>query len=234
MLILFDIDLTLLRSTGAGLAAMAEAATGVFGRPLSREGLDTAGRLDPLILADLLVLNGIEPTPGHIADLRAAYAEALPNHLRGNTHALPGASDLLARLAGEADLTLGVLTGNYEETGLLKLAAAGYNADHFRVRVWGDASAHIPPHRDHLPPVGIGQFETIHGRPPRETVIIGDTPHDVRCALINGCRVLAVASGRTDARTLAAAGAHRVVDDLTETDDLASWLLSRAEPGQMV
>lgn len=228
MLILFDIDLTLLRSTGAGLAAMAEAGTRVFGRELSREGLDTAGRLDPLIIADLLILNGIDPTPEHSARLRTAYAEALPRHLEGNTRALPGAHELVDRLATETHLTLGVLTGNYEQTGLLKLAAAGFDPDLFRVRVWGDASPHDPPHRDHLPPVGIGQYEQLLGRLPPETVIVGDTPHDVRCGLKNGCRVLAVASGRTDAETLAAAGAHRVVDDLTQTDDLAAWLLAGA------
>jgi len=228
VLILFDIDLTLVRSMGAGLAAMNEAAERVFGRPLSRDGLDAAGRLDPIILADLLSLNGIDPTPALMAEVRAAYAEALPARLNGNAEALPGTRELVARLGGEPGLTLGVLTGNFEETGLLKLAAAGFDADVFSVRVWGDSSPHDPPSRDHLPPVGMALYERLHGRPPGETVIIGDTPHDVACGLATGCRVLAVATGRTDAAALAAAGAHRVVADLSQTDDLAAWIMNRA------
>jgi phosphoglycolate phosphatase len=228
VLILFDLDLTLLRSTGAGLAAMEEAGERVFGRPITRNGLDTAGRLDPLIFADLLELNGLDPTPGNIADLRGAYAEAFPRHAEGLVEALPGTHDLLGRLAGLAPghgLTLGVLTGNFPETGKLKLRFGGFDLDMFAVRVWGDASPHDPPHRDHLPPVGIGQYESLHGRLPPETVIVGDTPHDVRCALRNGCRVLAVATGRTDAPTLTEAGAHRVVESLEDTEDLVRWLL---------
>lgn len=223
MLILFDIDLTLVRSSGAGLAAMVEAASAVLGRPVACDGLDTAGRLDPLILGELLKRNGVDATPELMASVRAAYTKAVPARLAGRAEALPGTHTLVARLA-RTDATLGVLTGNFEETGLLKLSAAGFDPAVFRVRVWGDSSPTSPPSRDHLPPVGIAQFERLHRRRPSETVIVGDTPHDVACGLACGCRVLAVATGRTDARTLAAAGAHRVVADLSDTEDIAAWL----------
>jgi len=56
-------------------------------------------------------------------------------------------------------------------------------------------------------------------------VVIGDTPHDIRCAKVNGLRVLAVATGMFSQEALAAAGADRVAPDLADTDTLVTWLL---------
>jgi phosphoglycolate phosphatase-like HAD superfamily hydrolase len=223
-LILFDIDLTLLSTGGAGLNAMCEAGVRVFGRRLERRGVEFAGRLDPLILRELIASNGFDPTPDAMGDLRAAYAEMLPGFLHA-TEALPGTHALVDRLEREAGVTLGVLTGNFPETGRLKLAAAGFDPGRFTVCAWGDDSPHEPPAREHLPPVAMDRFRHATGAPPRETLIIGDTPHDVACALANGCRVLAVATGYTDAESLRRAGAHRVASDLSDTPAVLGWVL---------
>ncbi|USN99729.1 MAG: haloacid dehalogenase-like hydrolase [Phycisphaeraceae bacterium] len=225
MLILFDIDLTLVNTRGAGRDAMVEAGRAVFGKPLNRDGVDFAGRLDPVILRDLIAASGHKATHEAIAAARAAYAELLPGYLEGRSAPLPGALELVDRVNREPGVTIGLLTGNFEETGRLKLEASGFDPDRFAVRVWGDDSPHDPPRREDLPPVGIARYETRHGHLPTETVIVGDTPHDVSCALANACRVLAVATGYTDATTLRAAGAHRVADDLTDTANLAAWLI---------
>ena len=92
--------------------------------------------------------------------------------------------------------------------------------------MWGDDSPHTPPAREHLPPVGIDRHAALTGARLRaeEVVVIGDTIHDVSCALAHGCRALAVATGHHSADQLAAAGAHRVVQDLTHTGDIAAWL----------
>lgn len=224
MLILFDIDLTLLRTHGAGLDAMCEAGRAVFGRRLERRGVEFAGRLDPLILRELIEANAFDPSPDAMDDLRAAYAEILPRFLHA-TEALPGTHALVDRLEREAGVTLGVLTGNFPETGRLKLAAAGFDPARFPVCAWGDDSPHEPPAREHLPPVAMDRFRHATGAPPRETLIIGDTPHDVSCALANGCRVLAVATGHTEAESLRRAGAHRVVPDLSDTTAVLEWVL---------
>lgn len=227
MLILFDIDLTLVKTSGAGLAAMAEAGRAVFGAPLERNGVDFAGRLDPVILRELISSNGHEPTPDAVGSIRAAYVDLLPRFLEGRSEPLPGAHSLVDRLAATKGVTIGLLTGNFEESGRLKLEACGFDPDRFTVCVWGDDSPHDPPAREHLPPVGVARYAALHGERPAETVIIGDTRHDVSCALANGCRVLAVATGSTDADTLRAVGAHFVSDDLTDTGTLAAWLLGR-------
>ena len=49
------------------------------------------------------------------------------------------------------------------------------------------------------------------------TVLVGDTPLDVAAALATGARAVGVATGSFPAADLAAAGAHAVLPDLTDT-----------------
>jgi phosphoglycolate phosphatase-like HAD superfamily hydrolase len=74
--------------------------------------------------------------------------------------------------------------------------------------------------------VGIDRHAALKGArlPSEQVIIIGDTVHDVACALANGCRVLAVATGHDPADALARAGAHRVVEDLSDTQGITTWL----------
>lgn len=230
MLILFDIDLTLVNTHGLGMTCLGRAGRSLFGPGFTSEGVDYGGRLDTLIIPDLLTNSGVEPTAANADKLRVGYAGELREALAGDgrSEALPGTHDLVDGLSSLGGITLGLLTGNFEETGTMKIEHAGFSVDRFAVRVWGDDSPHTPPARSHLPPVGIERFASMQGRPvdPEQVVIVGDTVHDVSCALDNGCRVLAVATGHHDADRLRDAGAHRVVDDLTRTQDLIGWLTS--------
>lgn len=228
MLILFDIDATLLRTEGAGVRAMVEAGRELFGPRFSAEGVEVSGRLDTLIIPDMLRRAGAPPTPANVAAVRREYARRLEADLSrpGVRTALPGVLDLLAALVARGP-ALGLLTGNFEETGSIKLRAYGIDPSRFHVNVWADDSPHDPPSRDHLPPVAFDRYRSRFGRPvaPQSVTIIGDTPHDVRCAKIHGCRSLAVATGKFSQEVLAAAGADRTVPDLSSTDDLARWLI---------
>ena len=99
MLILFDIDLTLVTTNGAGLDAIHAAGRHLHGESFTVEGVPVGGRIDPLILHDLLSANGIDPSPTAHAALRAGYRERLPGVLaeRGAA-ALPGVVELTFRL----------------------------------------------------------------------------------------------------------------------------------------
>lgn len=233
LLILFDIDATLLKTGGAGMLALADAGQRLYGAGFSVDGVPFAGRLDPLIVGDLLVRNGVQPTTEHRASMRRGYREALEARFSATNTAwaLPGVGELLAALAGlggeggASRPTLGLLTGNFPETGMMKLKRAGIDPEGFRVCVWGDDSPHEPPARDHLPGVALERASAAWGRPAQgaEAVVIGDTPHDISCARAHGCRVLAVATGQYSTADLA--HADRAVEDLSDTEEVMRWLM---------
>lgn len=229
MLILFDIDATLISTSGVGMRALGAAGQELFGAGFTEARTAFAGRLDPVIIADLLRDNGQEPTPEHRRAMRAGYRKHLEKHLDGGAvrRVLPGVPELLGELRGRDGVVLGLLTGNFPETGAIKLRACGIEPEWFEVAVWADDSPHDPPAREHLPAVGIAKYRARKGREiePSRVTIVGDTPHDVSCALANGCRCLGVATGMFSVEQLLGAGAHRAVVDLSDTAGVVGWLV---------
>jgi phosphoglycolate phosphatase-like HAD superfamily hydrolase len=225
-LILFDIDATLITTSGVGVKAMIDAGAELFGPGFHADGVAFAGRLDPLILVDLLQANGVAPTPDAMSGMRVAYRSHLAQRLPTvSARTLPGVDALLCRLEDFDRLTTGLLTGNFPETGRMKLEACGLRHERFLLQVWGDDSPHQPPSRDHLPPVAIERFRARNdSEAPDRVVIIGDTPHDVACARVNGCRCIGVATGRHSPEDLKTAGADLVLPDLSNTAQVVEWL----------
>lgn len=229
-LILFDIDATLISTSGIGIRAMEDAGRELFGPSFSSGRVEYAGRLDPLIVRDLLIANGRGPTAANMSALRAGYRAQLTQKLPACTtaRALPGVPELLDALESADSASLGLLTGNYPDTGALKLRACGIDPDRFPISAWGDDSPHDPPDRAHLPPVAMERFRRRFNvdADPRRSAIIGDTPHDIRCAKAHGLRALAVATGMYSVEALRAQGADLTLPDLSETSTVVDWLLS--------
>lgn len=224
MLVLFDIDGTMLLTERAGVASMLAAGRELFGERFTFDGVEVSGRLDSLIFRDLCRVNGVAETPENHDRFRARYGERLAERLGRDptARALPGVAALLGELRGRGHSTLGLLTGNYPETGRLKISAAGLDPDQFAVAAWGIDGA---TRRD-LPPVAMRRHRELLGREieSHRVLIIGDTPHDVDCAKHNGCRVIGVATGAFNVDALAAAGADRAVPTLADTADLVEWI----------
>lgn len=230
MLILMDIDATMIKTQRAGLRAMVEAGREVVGESFSADGVDVAGRLDPLILAEMIRRAGADPTAELMRVMRERYAASLQRVLvPGMGTVLPGVPELLSALSSRSragTLTLGLLTGNFEETGCHKLRVCGIDPEQFVIRVWGDESPHDPPAREHLPGVALERYRHRHGRAvaPERVTIVGDTPHDVSCAKAHGCRSLGVATGQFSVAELRRAGADEAVETLADTAGVLQWL----------
>ncbi|GAA2016265.1 hypothetical protein GCM10009799_50560 [Nocardiopsis rhodophaea] len=60
---------------------------------------------------------------------------------------------------------------------------------------------------------------------PATTVLVGDNANDIRAAQEGGARIVAVATGDTDAATLRSLGADTVLDDLSDTEAVLDALL---------
>jgi phosphoglycolate phosphatase len=233
MLILFDIDATLITTSRSGVLAMQDAGRVLHGSTFTIEGTEFAGRLDPLIIEDLLRANRIALSSAAVDAFRAGYRDHLAARLTDPAiaRALPGVITLLNRLRPLPDVTLGLLTGNFPETGVMKLRACGIDPAWFTIQVWGDESPHTPPSREHLPAIGLARYALRHSRQlhPSRVTIIGDTPHDIACALANSCRALGVATGSFSASDLAAAGADLALENLADTDRVVAWLIGNGQ-----
>jgi phosphoglycolate phosphatase-like HAD superfamily hydrolase len=149
---------------------------------------------------------------------------------RPTARALPGVLPLLEALRGLADTTLGLVTGNYAETGTIKLRAAGLDPAWFPVAAWGGDGGH----RRELPAVAIERFRRHAGRPidPERVVVIGDTPSDIDCARANDC--IAVAVGTGPSFTLEELRSHEpdlLLEDLRDVERVLDWLTERRNGG---
>ena len=231
MLVLFDIDGTLLKSQHAGVHAMLAAFHQLHpDRRFSFDGVDIAGRLDTLIYDEMTQRHGVPGDAQSHDVFRHTYTGHLERRLaeRNTVIALEGVVELVHALAREPGVELGLLTGNYPATGRLKVKHAGLDPDLFRV----NAFAMDGVTRRDLPPVALQRYRQRHGSEldPARAIIIGDTPKDVDCALHNGCRVLGVATGEFTREELLACGAHLAVDKLSPIAPVLQWLLSHREP----
>jgi len=225
MLILFDIDGTILLTEGAGVHSMGDAGRELFGDRFTVQGIDFSGRLDSLIWKDLVDLNGVENSDANHDRFRATYGKHLHRRLHDSptVKLLPGVKDLVHQLAAVEPVTLGLLTGNYPETGRLKIERAGLDPDLFSVAAWGIDGA---TRRD-LPRVAMQRHRQQSGLmiEPDQVVIIGDTPHDIDCANHNGCRSVGVATGAFDLAALRECGADLAVENLSDTAMVVNWML---------
>jgi phosphoglycolate phosphatase-like HAD superfamily hydrolase len=193
VLLLFDIDGTLLlRASSEHAAALHEALALVYGTA-SRERVFAAGRTDTAIARDLAALGGVSPERFDAgldefkAVCAAAYAERCPASL--GDRLAPGMAELLAALSTRDGVRCSLVTGNYEPVARLKLERAGIG-HHFAPGQGGFGSD--AEHRDELPPIARARAG---GYPRERTIVIGDTPLDIACARSDGLRVLAVATG---------------------------------------
>lgn len=228
-LLLFDVDGTLLLAGGAGARAMQAVGRRLFHPGFEAEHHDTAGKLDHVIFAELMEINDLTIQPHHPDAFREAYLAELETQLarsRDRFRILPGVPELLAalrqRAERQADVVLGLLTGNYAGAIPIKFAAAGIDPGWFSVT----ASSEDGRRREDLTAAAMSRYAELVGQKPdpARVIVIGDTPHDVACAKAHGCKALGVATGRYDVAELLHAGADAAVEDLTCPTVLWAWL----------
>jgi phosphoglycolate phosphatase len=219
LLVLWDVDFTLVNAGGIGEHLYRMVFRGMFGRELP-EMAPMAGRTDRAIILDTLARAGIGDPAAHLEEFLAAMAEQAPGLAglaRQRVRALPGAGAALAAVAALPGTAVqSVLTGNVPALARVKLAAPGFTryvdltvgafGDHHEVRAELVHDARGKAARAYASDFA-GQA----------TVLVGDTPLDVAAALTTGARAVAVASGFSPAAALSGAGAHAVLPDLCDT-----------------
>ncbi|KUO22196.1 phosphoglycolate phosphatase [Streptomyces dysideae] len=224
MLVLWDIDRTLLYVGDVDRQVYRETFAEIVGRPAERLPARGTGVTMPLAIRSLLLDNGV--SEADVPHLQPRMVELLPQRLAAHTEdlreqglLLPGALAALKAVQAQPRRVSTVVTGNLRPNALLKLEA--FRLDEFLDTEIGGYSSD----NDHRPAlVGVAQkrAQAKHGAAftRSNTVIIGDSLEDVRTGLEGGAPVIGVASGKTSADELASAGADVVLESLEDVPRL--------------
>jgi phosphoglycolate phosphatase-like HAD superfamily hydrolase len=219
LLLLWDIDGTLLQYGGARehAAALIQALRETYDVDLPDDAVTRVrpmGKTDLRIAREVLASAGIEAVPDGdwIARVWELYREADLARLRQG--AMDGAREALA-WAAQAGHVNALLTGNIEPVAHHKLAAAGLGE--WFARGQGAFGSDAEDRRELVP---IAR-QRAGGWPAERTVVIGDAPGDVECALAGGAHAVALLGhfGRDELE-----GAHAYLARLTGLGDALAGL----------
>jgi phosphoglycolate phosphatase-like HAD superfamily hydrolase len=193
-LALFDIDGTLIRTHGAGVRAFARAFAVEFGLGNGTETMSFAGRTDTSLVREFLQQHGRQVTPEDMQRFFDCYVFLLDHYLRESTGGvIPGVPEFITALQRQQPpAVLGLLTGNIRLGAEIKLRRFG---------LWGSfvtgAFADDHEDRNEIARVAFARGRALLGNAlqPEEVLVVGDTPHDIRCGRAIGAKTLAVATG---------------------------------------
>jgi phosphoglycolate phosphatase-like HAD superfamily hydrolase len=211
LLVLWDIDGTLVDSAGHGRFAFEDAFRTVVGR--DPEWVDYAGRTDHQIA--LSMLNGSHEQLSDVLEGLAANLAARRDAIAAEGHIYPGVRETLSALHERDGVVQSLLTGNVEPNAAVKVGAFGLER-------WLDLEAGAygsDPHerRSDLVAVARKRAAERYGEP-TGAVLVGDTPLDVLAAREAGARAVAVATGFADLGALRASEPDALLQDLSDTE----------------
>jgi phosphoglycolate phosphatase len=246
LLVLWDVDHTLIDAGGLSSHLYGMVFAELFGRELPRVA-PMAGRTDRAIIVETLTMAGVASprtyVPAFIEEL-TRQAPAFGERVRARGRVLAGVPEALAALAGglggggsagAGGVWQSVLTGNIRPLAEAKLGALGLGDPlDLAIGAYGD----MDEVRAGLVQVARERAAAAAGLGGADfggeaTVLVGDTPLDVAAALATGARAVGVATGNFTEQELIAAGAHAVLPDLSDTARvraavLGSWAEGRA------
>jgi phosphoglycolate phosphatase-like HAD superfamily hydrolase len=211
LLVLWDIDGTLVDSAGHGRHAFEEAFEAVVGG--APEWVDYAGRTDHQIA--LSMLNGSSEHLPALLEQLAARLEPRKELIAAEGRVYPGVRETLAALHDADGVVNSLLTGNIEANAAVKVGAFGLER-------WLDFEAGAygsDPHerRSDLVAIARERAAARYGEP-TGAVLVGDTPLDVAAAREAGARAVAVATGFADLDALRASEPDALLQDLSDTE----------------
>lgn len=215
ILTLFDIDGTLVRGARCHYQAFVHAVDKYYQVREDISGINYAGKTDPQILREVLVLGGIEENAiqKDFQDCLKYMTSYYQAHVhQENIMVLAGVEELLAQLQ-EEDVLLGLTTGNLEPIAHAKLGRVGLDS-YFSFGGFGSDSEERPG----LVKKALERAHDLHHYQGDRVFVIGDTPRDVAAAKPFQLYTMAVATGSYSSQELARCGADYVLEDLKDVD----------------
>ena len=196
VVLLWDIDGTLLRGRTAAIAAWRAVVQTELAAAIAWDALDTSGATDVSIALQICAQAGREAEAA--SALLARYVEELTVRLQEDPAiALPNAREVLAYMAAAPGYANLLLTGNLRRAAQVKLNSCGL-AEFCQDGAFGESG----PERNQVAAAARRLVSETWG----DTVpllVIGDTPRDITAARFIGATVIAVASGNHAVGSLA-------------------------------
>jgi phosphoglycolate phosphatase-like HAD superfamily hydrolase len=214
VVVLFDVDETLVHTGGSGARSWKAAFEKLYDIPADIGEHSSAGETDPQVArATFQGVLGRDPSDDELGKLYAQYLLHLAQDILTSAHyrVLPGAEQTLGRLGG-AGVTLGLVSGAMEGAARTKLIPANLN----RFFIFG-AYGSDSPDRPELTRLAIDKAARLHDQlSPAQVYVVGDTPHDMQATQAAGAVAVGVASGHYSTDELAAAGGVHVLGSLED------------------
>jgi phosphoglycolate phosphatase-like HAD superfamily hydrolase len=229
VLVLWDVDHTLVHAGPSGPALYERVLAELYGLDMPGQLTSMAGRTDTSIALEVLTAAGLDAARElrRFHAVMGARAPDLAKMVLDHGTVLPGvraALTAVATYAADGPVVQSVLTGNLPALARVKLQPLGLTEYlDLEAGAYGDVSAV----RADLVPVAQQKAAARYGADfaGRATVLVGDTPHDIAAAAAASARAVGVATGRFSEAELAAAGADVVLPDLTDTERVVAALL---------
>jgi len=214
VVVLFDVDETLVHTGGSGARSWKAAFNKLYGVPADIGEHSSAGETDPQVArATFTAVIGRDPSDDELDRLYVQYLLHLADDILTSEQyrVLPGAERTLIAL-GEAGVLLGLVSGAMEGAARTKLLPANLN----RFFIFG-AYGSDSPGRTELTRMAIEKATRLHRQlTPSQVYVVGDTPHDIDAAKAVGAVSVGVASGHYSVDELVAAGGGHVLGSLED------------------
>lgn len=214
VLVLFDVDETLVHTGGSGTRSWKAAFEKLYDVPADIGEHSAAGETDPQVaLATFRGVLGRDPAHDELAKLYAHYLFHLAEDIWNSEdyRVLGGVKDILKRL-GEVGVMLGLVSGAMEGAARTKLGPGNLE----RFFVFGSYGSDSPD-RAELTKLAIEKATRLCGPlTPDQVYVVGDTPHDISAARKSGAVSIGVASGHYSTEDLSAVGADHVLGSLRD------------------
>lgn len=214
MVVLFDVDGTLIDSGGSGTRSWRAAFEKLHNVAADIGDFSSAGQTDPQVArATFEGVLGRNPEQDELSNLYTQYLLFLADDIWTSEayRVLAGAEQTLVRLE-EAGAMLGLVSGALEGAARTKLMPGNLNR-YFVFGAYGTDS----PDRAELTSLAIDKATRLHPQlTPSGVYVVGDTPLDIAAARAAGAVSVGVASGAYSADQLSAAGADHVLGSLED------------------
>ncbi|MFC1553030.1 HAD family hydrolase [candidate division KSB1 bacterium] len=227
ILVLFDIDGTIL-SPGAGARrSLSQALFEVIGTETKIKAGDCAGKTDPVIISNVLKIDG--NVTGDFESIlfrtKSRYLELLEQNYNkdGDAFLYTGVMEIIEKLNEMSGVYLALLTGNFEEGARIKLSPFGLN-ELFPTGAFGSDGFL----RTELTPVAVKRSEELFNVKfaPNNIVVIGDTASDIECGKVINARTIGISQHLRNEDTLKAADPDFVFRGFENTDDVLKAILN--------